>query len=217
MRVVPFSRALPVILALAAIVLVGCRSQSPRFYALSPIPEDQVISKRRSSTQNAVIGIGPVKLAEYLDESLIVTRTSDNELAKAQFNRWVGSFKDNFINVLADDLGSLLSTDRIYLYPWRLSVPIDYQVAVDVVRCDGRLGDAAYLEARWSIIRGPEKKLLKTHRSSIREPVTGADYAALVAAQSRAVGKLSQEIAQAIQGAADAIGSGRPASPGAPK
>ena len=47
----------------------------------------------------------------------------------------------------------------------------------------------------------PEKKLLKTHRSSIREPVSGADYAALVAAQSRAIAKLSQEIAEAIQGA----------------
>jgi uncharacterized lipoprotein YmbA len=78
-------------------------------------------------------------------------------------------------------------------------VPIDYQVAVDVVRCDGRLGDAAWLEARWSIFQGPEKKLLKMHRSNIREPVMGPDYTALVAAQSRAVAKLSQEIAQAIQ------------------
>ena len=98
---------------------------------------------------------------------MLVTRTSDNQAVKAQFDRWVGSFKDNFINVLADNIGFLLSTDRIYLYPWRLSVPIDYQVVLDIVRCDGRLGDAAYLEARWSIFKGPEKKLLKMHRSSI--------------------------------------------------
>jgi len=214
MRVAPFSRGLPVILAIAAIFLGGCRSQSPRFYTLSPIQEDQVISKRKSPAQNAVIGIGPVKLADYLDQSMLVTRPSDNQIVKAEYDRWAGSFKDDLINVLADNIGFLLSTERIYLYPWRLSVPIDYQVVMDVVRCDGRLGDAAYLEGRWSIFRGPEKKLLKIHRSSIREPVTGADYAALVAAQSRAVGKLSQEIAGAIRGAADAIGSGRPASPG---
>ena len=189
MRVAPFSRGLPVILAIAAIFLGGCRSQSPRFYTLSPIQEDQVISKRKSPAQNAVIGIGPVKLADYLDQSMLITRTSDNQAVKAEFDRWVGSFKDNFINVLADNIGVLLSTDRIYLYPWRLSVPIDYQVVLDIVRCDGRLGDAAWLEVRWSIIGGPEKKLLKTHRSSIREPVSGADYAALVAAQSRARGQ----------------------------
>jgi len=201
MRVAPFSRGLPVILAIAAIFLGGCRSQSPRFYALSPIQEDQVISQRKSPAQNAVIGIGPVKLADYLDQSLLVTRTSDNQAVKAEFDRWVGSFKDNFINVLADNIGFLLSTERIYLYPWRVSVPIDYQVVLDVVRCDGRLGDAVWLEVRWSIFGGPEKELLKTNRSSIREPVSGADYAALVAAQSRALAKLSHEIAEAIQGA----------------
>jgi hypothetical protein len=201
MRVTPFSGGLPVILAIAALFFVGCRSQSPRFYTLSPIQEDQVISKKKSPAQNAVIGIGPVKLADYLDQSMIVTRTSDHQAVKAEFDRWVGSLKDNFINVLADNLGVLLSTERIYLFPWRVSVPIDYQVVVDVVRCDGRLGDAVWLEVRWSILKGPEKKLLKTHRSSIREPVSGPDYAALVAAQSRALAKLSQEIAEAIQGA----------------
>ena len=202
MRIAPVFRTLPVMLAIAALLPGGCsRSQAPRFYALSAIPEDQMISTRESQARNAVIGIGPVKLADYLDQSMLVTRTSDNQAVKAQFDRWVGSFKDNFINVLADNIGVLLSTERIYLYPWRLSVPIDYQVVLDIVRCDGRLGDAAWLEARWSIFGGPEKKLLKMNRSSIREPVTGADYAALVAAQSRALAKLSQEIAEAIQGA----------------
>ncbi len=200
MRVMLFSRGLTFVLITAAILSGGClgRSPSPTFYALTPV-QDQYVSRRSSPFQNAVIGIGPVKLAEYLDESLIVTRTSDNELAKAQFNRWVGSFKDNFINVMADDIGFLLATDRIYLYPWRLSVPIDYQVTVDVVRCDGRLGAEAWLEARWSVFKGPEKKLLKMSRSNIREPVTGTDYAALVAAQSRALAKLSQEIVAAIK------------------
>jgi uncharacterized lipoprotein YmbA len=158
-----------------------------------------VISKRKNPAQNAVIGIGPVKLADYLDQSMLVTRTSDNQVVKAEYNRWVGSFKDDFINVLADNIGFLLSTERIYLYPWRLSVPIDYQIVLDIVRCDGRLGDAAWLEVRWSIFEGPGKKLLKASRSSIREPMTGAEYGDLVAAQSRALAKLSQEIAAAIQ------------------
>jgi uncharacterized lipoprotein YmbA len=201
MRVVTFSRGLPVILAIAAIFLGGCRSQSPRFYTLSAIQEDQVVSKRKSLAQNAVIGIGPVKLADYLDQSMLVTRTGGNQAVKAEFDRWAGSLKDNFINVLADNIGVLLPTERIYLFPWRVSVPIDYQVVVDIVRCDGRLGDAAWLETRWSILGGPEKKLLKSNRSSISESVSGSDYAALVAAQSRAVARLSQEIAEAIQGA----------------
>jgi uncharacterized lipoprotein YmbA len=198
MKIAPCLRGFPVILVFAALFLGGCRSQSPRLYTLTPIQADQV-SPRRSPAHNAVIGIGPVKLADYLDQSMLVTRTGDNQAKKAEFDRWVGSLKDNFTNVLADNLGYLLSTDRIYLYPWRLSVPIDYQVVLDIVRCDGRLGDAAWLEVRWSLFSAPEKKLLKVHRAVIREPVNGPDYAAVVAAQSRAVAALSREIAEAIQ------------------
>jgi hypothetical protein len=165
---------------------------------LSSIQEGQDLSSGRSSVKDAVIGIGPVKLADYLDQSQIVTRTSDSQVVKAEFDRWVGPFKDNFINVLADDIGFLLSTERIYLYPWRNSVSIDYQITVEVVRCDGRLGDAAVLVARWSIFNGPERKLLKTMRSSIREAVRGTGYSDLVAAQSLALANLSREIAAAI-------------------
>jgi uncharacterized protein len=202
MRGTLFSRTLMVVLTGAALFAGGClgRSPAPSFYTLTPV-QDQVVAGRSTAARQVAIGIGPVKLADYLDESLIVTRTSDNQAIKAEFHRWTGSFKDNFMNVLADDLGFILVTDRVYLYPWRLSVPVDYQVLVDVVRCDGRLGEAAWLEARWSILAGPDKKLLKTNRSSIHEPVAGPQYADLVAAQSRAVAKLSQEIAQAIQGA----------------
>jgi uncharacterized protein len=202
MRMTLCARFVPVILAVVASFSVGCtRSQTPRFYTLTAMQPDEVPSKRESPAQNAVIGIGPVTMADYLDQSDLVTRTSDNQLRKAEYDRWAGSFKDDFINILAEDIGFLVPTERIYLYPWRGSVTIGYQVALEIIRCDGRLGEAAYLVARWRVFGGPEKVLLKMSRSSIREPVTGPDYAALVAAQSRAVAKLSQEIAGAIKAA----------------
>ncbi len=196
------SRALPVILAIVAIFSAGCtRSQTPRFYTLTPMSQDEMSSKRGSAALNPVIGIGPVTIADYLDQSDLVTRTGDNQLLKAEYDRWAGSFKDDFVNVLAENIGFMVPTERIYLYPWRGSVPIGYQVALEVIRCDGRLGEAAHLVARWRIFQGPEKKLIKMNRSSLSEPVTGPGYAALVAAQSRAVAKLSQEIAAAIKAA----------------
>jgi uncharacterized protein len=203
MRAQPFSRRLAVTLAIVALLSSGClgRSPSPRYYALSSMPAGQQIPKGKSLAHNAVIGIGPIKLADYLDESQIITRSSDHQLIKAEYDRWAGSLKNNLTNVLAENLGDLLRTDRIFLYPWRTSVTLDYQVLVDIIRLDGRLGEAAWLVARWSILEGPEKQVLKMNRSSISEPVSGSDYAAVVAAQSLALAKLGQEIARAIQGA----------------
>ena len=71
------SRSLRVILPLVAILLAGCvRSPEPKYYTLTPV-QDQFIGRRSTPAQKAVIGIGPVKLADYLDKPQIVTRTSD--------------------------------------------------------------------------------------------------------------------------------------------
>jgi len=203
MRDVPFFRWLPVILVMGLFFLNGClgKSQSPRFYTLSPITEDKAMAKSDTPARDTRIGIGPIKLADYLDQSRLVTRTGDNQLEKAEFDLWAGAFKDNLTNVLAENIGLLVPTERIYIYPWRLSEPMDYQVILDVVRFDGDLGKEAWLVARWSIVGGKDKKLLEVGRSSIREPVTGSGYDALVTAQSRALAKLSHEIAEAIHAA----------------
>ena len=92
------------------------------------------MSKSETPARDAIIGIGPIKLADYLDQSKLVTRTGDNRLVKAEFDLWAGSFKDNLTNVLAENIGFLLPTERIYIYPWRLSAPVDYQIMLDVVR-----------------------------------------------------------------------------------
>ena len=193
-------RWLSLTLGVGILFLGGClgKSQTPRFYTLSPIPEDQAIAKSDTLARDAIIGIGPIKLADYLDQTKLVTRTGDNKLVKAEFDLWAGSFKDNLTNVLAENIGFLVPTERIYIYPWRQSVPVDYQITLDVVRCDGQVGEDAVLVARWSIHGGQDKKLLAVSRSSIREPVSGSDYAAVVAAQSRALARLSHEIVAVI-------------------
>jgi uncharacterized lipoprotein YmbA len=145
------------------------------------------------------IGVGPIKLPEHLDRPQIVTRSSSNQLRLAEFDRWAGPLQDDFSRILAENLSILLSTDRVSLYPWRRSVPIDFQVVVDVTRFDGELGGNALLIARWSVFRGRDKKVLFMERSRISETSRAQDYEAIVAAQSRALGQLSREIADAIK------------------
>ncbi|MFZ1954471.1 MAG: PqiC family protein [Desulfobacterales bacterium] len=203
MRDAPFFGLLPVVLVMGLFFLDGClgRSQSPRFYTLSSLIEDKAMAKSDTPARDTRIGIGPIKLADYLDHSKLVTRSGDNRLVKAEFDLWAGALKDNLTNVLAENIGLLVPTERIYIYPWRLSEPMDYQVILDVVRFDGDLGKDAWLVARWSIIGGKEKEVLEVGRSSIREPVNGSGYDALVTAQSRALAKLGHEIVEAIQAA----------------
>jgi uncharacterized lipoprotein YmbA len=192
-------------LALVAVVLclviaTGCASTRPsRFYTLSSLVSSETGTKAGASSPGIAIGVGPIRLPEHLDRQQIVTRSSGNELRLAEFDRWAGSLKDDFSRVLAENLSILLSTDRVSLYPWRRSMVIDYQVVVDVARFDGELGGNAWLDARWTVFGGRDKEVLSMHTSRISEPSGAQGHAALVAAQSRALGRLSREIAEAIK------------------
>lgn len=188
-----------VIAAVGFFILSGCvgRSQPARFYTLSPLSESQIQSKISGSAAEVAIGIRSVTLADYIDQFRIVTRSGDNRINRAEFDLWSGSLKDNLTNVFAENIGYVLSTDKVTIYPWRQATPLEYQIAVDIIRFDGQINQEAVLVARWRVFNGEGKKLLVQKRSDIRERA-GDSYEELVAAQSRALGQLSYEIAEAI-------------------
>jgi uncharacterized lipoprotein YmbA len=196
------------ILGLSLLVLMGCASTTPpsRFYTLNSIssPEPQ---QGQSLTQGRTIGLGPIRFPDYLDRPGIVTRTGNNTLEIAEFDLWAGSLKEDFTRVLLQNLFILLETDKIILYPYSSTLPTNLRVLLSVTRFDGNLGDKVFLDAGWIILEGPDKKEGVSQMSRIVEPVNGPDYEALTAAQSRAVERLSREIAKALKA--------NPASPAA--
>jgi hypothetical protein len=70
---------------------------------------------------------------------------------------------------------------------------------MDVIRFDGSLGGDVSLIARWSILEGKERKVVFARKSTIKEPSGAQGYEAMVVANSRALEKLSREIAEAIR------------------
>jgi hypothetical protein len=195
-----FLRFSAFILCIFLLILTGCASTKPsKFFVLSSLSTSDKAQQVASSGNGVSIGVGPLKLPDHLNRPQIVTRTSQNELKITQFNRWAGSLREDFSLVLAENLSILLSTDRVVVIPWRRSIQIDYQVAVDVVRFDGALGENVLLKANWTIFGEGGKKAILMRASNIKEETDGRGYDEYVAAQSRALAELSQEIAYAIK------------------
>lgn len=186
------------------IALAGCmgRSQPARFYTLTSISEGMNTQAADNQEGKIAIGIGPIKLADYLDQSRIITRTNENMINMGEFDQWNGTLRDNLTNVLAENIGHLLGTGQVYIYPWRTYIPIDYRVIVDIVRLDGQPGKEVVLIARWSVLKGEENNLITTRRSDIREKTAANGYQAFVAAQSRALGRLCNDVVEVIYSAA---------------
>ena len=83
--------------------------------------------------------------------------------------------------------------------PQRGNLRIDRVVEVDLARFDADETGEVKLDARWRVYLGDDNTLVSSGRSRITEQSAAApDYDAIVAAMSRAVGQLSDEIATAI-------------------
>ncbi len=195
------SRMLLLLLMLGVLVFSGCmgKSLSPNLYILSSIPEQQGAPEQNRLAQQLQLGIGPLTLADYLDQPKLVTRSGDNQLERAEFEQWGGSFKKNITTVLTENIGYLMATNQVHLYPWQRSITIDYQITIDIIRLDGILDEEVKLVARWSVFDGEGKSLIRAKRSTIVESVNGSGYPALVSAQSRALDGLSREIADTLR------------------
>jgi uncharacterized lipoprotein YmbA len=188
-----------IILGTVLLFMAGCTTSPPsRFYLLQSLSSAAVESGAQVKDQGLAIGIGPINLPDYLDRPQIVTRNPGNELRLDEFNRWAEPLGQNLSRVLAENLATLLDTQRIVVYPWPQATPIDFRIRVDVLRLDGSLGGRAILSARWTIYTGDMQKVLMVRKSDIDESAASAAHEALVAAESRAAAVLSREIATAI-------------------
>ena len=187
-------------MSLCLLLTLGCASSKPsRYYILSSMQKVEKGEEVKASGQSLTIGVGPIEFPGYLDRSEIVTRTSNNEIEFTDFDSWAHSLHDNFGRVLIENLSILLPTEQILLLPRIKSIPLDYQIVMEVIRFDGALGGDVTLIVRWAVFGAKDKKLLLTRKSSMAEPTKAKGYQALVAAQSRAVEHLSREIAEAIK------------------
>ena len=188
------------ILCVLLVSLGGCAGTPPsKFYMLEPISHGSAPPGTVTLDRAVSIGLGPVTLPDYLDRSQIVTRTDQNTVQLAEFDRWAEPLSSNISRTLAENLVLLLQNDSIVQYPWPGSIDVTYQVLVDVYRFDGILGEKALLEAQWSVLEKKGKKVLRLKRSTFIEPAGGPSFGALVSAESRTLENLSREIASALQ------------------
>lgn len=186
----------------AGLLLSGCANSTPaRFYVLSGGVRLQESEPATPKENDVSLAIGPVGLPEHLDRPQIVTRIGENRFILAEFDRWAEPLVRSFTRVLAENLSTLLSTDRVVVIPWKSSTPADYRITMDVIRFDGNLGEGASLISRWTVLGPDGNEIVPMKKSVFVVDTRREDYESLVAAMSEAIWELSREIAAAIRAA----------------
>lgn len=185
-------------------VLAGCfggTSPPSRFYTLAPL---QARGSQPAKGQNALMALGPVTLPDYLNRRQIVTRSGQNELIIAEFDRWGGTLDDEITRSLVANLADRLASANISVFSWQtmpLGVMVaSYRVPIGILRFDGIPGESVVLSARWGVFakKEPAEDSLLVKEATITEKVDGKSYEALVAAMQRALDRLGKEMADSI-------------------
>jgi uncharacterized lipoprotein YmbA len=187
-------------LCLALLLLAGCSSPRVTFYTLNPvvIPE----AGAPAATLDSVI-IAPLVLPDLYDQPQLVVRVAANRVEILETHRWAAPLKSEIPRILAENLAVLLKPARVATYPQNSGLDAEYRAQIDIQRYEMTAGQGVALDALWSVRRTAGGSA-KSGRSVVSEPVAAAGYDSLVAAQSRALGTVSRDLAQALRALAAA-------------
>lgn len=200
------SAAQSMILLTVVCAAVACMNLGPgtspgtRYYLLTPETDRSLGPMKSALPPAATVGIGPVSLPAYLDRPQIVTRMTGNQIKVDEFHRWGEPLKDAIQRVIMENLFAGAGDLQVVAYPWKRSMSVDAQVAIEVLRFDADATGKVTLTARWQMIGADGNKLLDAQRVSYTR-TTGPDHAQVVAAMSDALSAFSSDILGMISAA----------------
>lgn len=179
--------------------LAGCAgAPSPKthYYALSVEaasagPEQS--TPAAPATRTAVTRVG---IPGMVDRPQIVSRTATNSVEIFDFHRWAEPLQEAIPRVIAGDLARQLGPGHFVSAGILPGAPPAVRIAVDVQKFEATVGTGVAVEALWSVRPGTGEA--RTGRSAVEEPAAESGHAGIVAAFSRALAAVAQDIAAAV-------------------
>ena len=181
------------------LLLNGCaRDSKPvQFYMLNADSGVAGTTRVPAAAQGPVIGLGPIRIPEYLNRPQMIVAITDNQYRLSEDHRWAERLDQNISLALFKALPSQLGTDRIVRYPWSQRQVVDYQVGIDILEFNVDASGQSRLMAQWFIKRKDKPAIVK--RSVYQFPASTTDHAVMVKAQSQCLTKLGQEISETLR------------------
>ena len=183
-----------------SLLLTACGSSSPvRYFSLS----STVVSGAQNPAEAVVLGLGPMRMAKYLDRSQLVTRGAGAEIQVDEFNRWAEPLSVAFLRVVATDVDNMLDGVTVLVFPWEsvTRAQVNYRLLGEVSRFDADDSGSVVLETQWGIVAMDSDEWLLRPRRTRYEAQTGApgDPAAIASAMNEALARFSGDIASQMQ------------------
>lgn len=198
----PVKAALGTLACAGLLMLAGCASApADHFYTLSGAAAPTQAVQPSPFAPAFLIQVSPVNVPQQVSRPQLVISTGPDRVDIKEQERWSAPLANEIGDALSSDLSARLHTIDVYRTPHSAGLPV-YRVTLNVRRFESSLGGQARIDAVWSVHRVPGNALL-TCRSTVSEAV-GPGYGALVSGHRRALARIADDIAAAVQALAAA-------------
>jgi uncharacterized lipoprotein YmbA len=179
------------------IALAGCASGvSPRTSYYTLAAETAPTSSPPGASTTVRISVGRAAIPEMVDRPQMVVRSASNQVEISDFNRWGEPLRDAIPRVVAENLAQKLGPRyTVVAGGMRGAVP-EVRILLDVQKLDAALGGGVTLDVLWGVRSAGGAR---DGRSVIEDRASGSGYAGVAAAYSRALARVAQDIAAAIE------------------
>lgn len=183
---------IPPFIAIVLMAAAGCQSPAAHFYTLN-----RTVTRQSTNDLPSAVAVGPVTIPMEVDRPQFTLRISANQLAIDEFHRWAEPLDNAIARVVAGDLAALLGASRVSSVQMAGLNPA-YRVSLNILQFDSVPGKSARIEALWTIRKTADGTVF-SGRSEVTEPVQADTFDDLAAAHSRALAKISGDIAAVIR------------------
>jgi uncharacterized lipoprotein YmbA len=181
---------------------VGCKSFRPiedltRYYVLSATA---TAPTGVHSNQGLAIGLAPVNIPDYLQNTRIAVRTGTNEIYYSEQRQWAEHLAKGIQRVLASDLSTLLPSARLITSAWQ-NGDVKTEVHVSIQRFELDETGEATLECEWRLLSPADGHVLRLDHAVISKkgPPLANNPTGAVHSLSEALEELSKQLAATLK------------------
>jgi len=180
-----------------AVLLTACASSPPvRYFSLEP----SALNYSGDEQGGILVGLGPLRMPDYLKRPQISTRISGTEVMVDEFARWAEPADQAVHRVVAANVDAELQGVVAVAYPYIDSVDLDYWVLGRIDRFNSDASGSVLLLVQWAVFDKQRQPVVAPRRARYEAAVASPGSPdAIVVAMNEALTLFSKDLAAALK------------------
>lgn len=182
-----------------SMLITSCGQSTPvKYYKL----DSPNIVYESDDEESLVLGLGPLRIPDYLGRNRIVVRGSNSEMLVDDFSRWAEPLEDAIYRLLAANVDSHLEGIMAVSFPYNSMVSHDYQLLGRIDMFESDTAGNTILLVHWGIIDVKGNRVVSPRRARYQAQAADAtDYGSIATAMRIVLEKFSLDVAEEFQAA----------------